>query len=176
MQYFEWNKQCPYAALCNNVYPAAPYQGPYFTPWNDSFYAEEGQVENRELYDADTTSGEFTRAQRDVERVIPLALQRSAVEINQMTALGMPPSLIAYLVREMVEYIDRNFDNYDKSASYNITQAAESIKTRYYWIFNILRIYGVPFETQKNFLNNVVITAVRNLRLPQQGVAAPNMR
>jgi len=109
---------------------------------------------------------DLNRAQRDIERVLPLIFQRSANEINQAIALGMKPSLVSYLIREMVEYIDRNYEQYSKSASYNITEAAEGIKVNLYWILNIFRIYGVPFEVQIRLLNNTVITSMQNLRVP----------
>ena len=155
MPYSNWNNSCPYAALCASRFSAVhnPY-GDLMLDEND-FYATDPEVQD---------SKSLSRAQRDIERVIPIALQNAANEVNQMIALGIPPRLISYLVREMVEYIDFNYSKYDKSASYNITQASEDIKTKLNWIFNILRIYGVPFEVQKTFLNTVVITAIKNLR------------
>ena len=168
MQYSRSNMYCPYAALCGGSNSAAPRQYLYSMPWIDSSFDMEDYLEAES---ADAGSESFTRAQRDVERVIPIAVQNSANEIAQMTALGIPPSLITYFIREMVEYIDRNYERYNKTASYNITQASEGIKTRFYWIFNILRIYGVPFEVQTDFLNNTVITALQNLQAPSSPIA-----
>lgn len=163
MQYYNWYNQCPYASYYGYSYPASSRKFDNYAGYLNDIYdfADEGAWQ-----DIDMDQPEQSRAQRDVERVIPLVFQSSANEINQAVMLGMRPDLVAYMVREMVEYIDRNYETYDKSASYNITQAAESIKTRYYWIANIFRIYGVPFEVYTNLLNNVVITSLRNLRLP----------
>lgn len=157
MQYFDWNKQCPYAMFYNYGYPTDYGHNNYSMPWSDDL---EG----------------LSRAQRDIERVLPLIFQGSANEINQAIALGMNPRLIAYLIREMVSYIDRNYDQYDKSASYNITAAAEGIKTELYWILNIFRIFGVPFDVQIRLLNNAVITSMRNLRVPASNTTTTGMR
>ena len=126
-------------------------------------------------YPADE-SVDLSRAQRDIQRVLPLIFQRTANEINQAIALGMKPHLVSYLIREMVEYIDRNYKQYSESASYNITEASEGIKVELYWILNIFRIYGVPFEVQIRLLNNTVITSMQNLRVPANNVTTSTMR
>jgi hypothetical protein len=184
MQYFDWNKQCPYAALYSQGYPAANRQYNNSMLWGDDFYDNYNEIDYRYLQDFDEYSEVrdlddlqgLSRAQKDIERVIPIVFQRAANEINQAIALGMKPNLVGYLIREMVEYIDRNYDQYGKSASYNITEASSGIKTDLYWVLNIFRIYGLPFEVQNSLLSNTVITSMQNLRVPLGNSIAPGMR
>jgi len=175
MQYFNWNKHCPYAALYGYGYPAVDRQYNYFVPFNHQMHDQYQPYfdEYSEMWDSEADSESADRAQRDIERVLPIVFQNAANEVNQAIALGMKPDLITYLIREMVEYIDRNYEQYDLSYSYNVTQASEGIKRDLYWIFNILRVYGMPFEVQKNLLNHVVITSLQSLRVPTNTTAMP---
>ncbi|MDF2531734.1 MAG: hypothetical protein K0Q65_1315 [Clostridia bacterium] len=174
MQYFNWNKHCPYAALYGYGYPAVDRQYNYFIPFTHELNEYQWYFdEYSEMWDSEADSKSADRAQRDIERVLPIVFQNAANEVNQAIALGMKPNLIAYFIREMVEYIDRNYGQYDLTYSYNVTQASEGIKRDLYWIFNILRVYGMPFEAQKNLLNHVVITSLQNLRVPAGTAGAP---
>jgi hypothetical protein len=136
-------------------YPAA--QGPYVYPQE---YLEP-DMEEQGRYDG----GDFTRTQADVERVIGIVQQSLANEIGQMVSLGLNQNVIAYFIRELVTYLDRNYNKYTSALLINdITAATEDIKTRFYWVFDIMRLYGVPFVLQMRFLYSTVRTAFQNLR------------
>lgn len=154
MKYYNWYNQCPYFGQYSRFnYPAA--QSPY------SYFEE---FEQDEMDTAVEIEDSMDRAQRDIERVIGIAEQTLANEINQVVASGMNRNVVLYFIREIVTFMDRNYDKYNYSLSNDITSASDDIKYQYYWMFNIMRIFGVPFEQQVRLLDYTVRLAFQNLR------------
>lgn len=160
MRYYNWYYQCPYLAQQSRFsYPVAQNLYGYYEQPNE-------QDDIPELLQ--NTDENITRTQRDVERVISMVEQELSNEINQLVNLGIKKEVVVYFIREMVEYLDKNYDKYNSPLLMSdITSASEDIKTKYYWIFNILRICGVPFPLQMKLLYSTVRTAFQNLRPAQ---------
>lgn len=156
LRYYNWYNQCP-------------YMGQYRCFGCPKHYSEVGMEPvdfDEELEDEQVgTHEDFTRTQSDVERVIGLVQQGLANEIDQLAGLGINRNVIVYFIREMVDYLDKNYNKYNSPLlKSDITSASEDIKSRYYWIFNIMRLYGVPFPLQMKILNTTIRIAFQNLR------------
>lgn len=159
MKYYNWYNQCPYfTQYSRSNYPVA--ESPY------RYYEE---FEQDEMEAEGGTEDSMDRVQRDIERVIGIVEQTLANEINQLVASGMNRNVVLYFIREIVTFMDRNYNKYNYSLSNDITSASDDIKYQYYWMLNIMRIFGVPFEQQVRLIDQTVRLAFLNLR---PGVAA----
>lgn len=152
LRYYNWYIHCPYM----NQYGC----------FNCPKHYTEMNIESEDIQEEQQATDEgLSRTQADVERVIGLVEQSLSNEINQLVGLGMNRNVVLYFIREMVDFMDKNYNKYTSPLLMSdITAATEDIKTRYYWIFNIMRLFGAPFPLQMKILYSTARTAFQSLR------------
>lgn len=170
MRYCYWNNKCPYMRQCNLVnYPASVYPDGYMTPlpeyYSDDFNLEvEKKVQETVENAAECHYADNDRASQDVTRVIGYIEQRVSQEIGEIVRIGMDRKLLDYLIRTMVQYIDKNYDRYQGLVPRRVEMALFDMKRDLGWVFDIMRIYHVSSSTENRLLDKLARAAVQDLR------------
>jgi hypothetical protein len=140
----------------------------YFYPMYNGFYRFQEEDEGADslfaTVDTEQTSDELDRAPQDVNRVMRIIYRSAAREIAEIIRAGMDRRLLDYLIRSMVTFIDRNYDRYRGTLQQKVQAATRDIRRELYWIFDIMRIFGISPATQARLTNSVVTISFQNLR------------
>lgn len=163
--------QCPYGMWPYYYnYPIAPTYR-YHQPAHSEFYRQtEGQEEEAPIdNDINYILKNESRPKEDVGRVIELIETRLKDEYAEIIASGLDEKLLRYLVETIVEYIDENYDKYDqyneeRSINGKIIAIVNDLRSKFSWIFEILKLFGVVLTTITNFISRVVLITFENIR------------
>lgn len=127
-----------------------------------NYFVDEDEEMNSD--DEEKELENLTRAPRDVDRVIKLINQKSSRDIEEIIRIGVDSRLVDYIIRVMVEFIDRNYNRYRGSRQQRIEEAKRDIRRNMPWIFDIMRIFSVSPATQQRLFDSIVSTSIDELR------------
>lgn len=173
MRYCYWCNRCPYTQHCSQInYPASAYPDGYMIPlpeyYSDDFSLEAREAEFTKPVEAD---GEAVRksinsdsSMQHVTIVIETVMKRAAQEIDEIKRVGMDTKLLDYLIRTMVQYINKNSDRYQGSIQRKAEMAIFDMKRDLGWAFDLMRIYNISFATENRLLDKLAKAAVQDLQ------------
>lgn len=160
--------QCPYAMWPYYYnYPITPRYRHNQPAYSEFYRQTEDQKEETPIdSDINYTIKNGNRPKEDVDRVIELIETRLKDEYDEITASGLDEKLLRYLVETIVEYIDENYDKYneERSISGKVIDIVNDLRSKFSWIFEIFKLFGVLLTTITNFITRVVLITFENIR------------
>lgn len=106
------------------------------------------------------------RSAADVDRVMASIEPRQRALFDQLERLGIRRTLSRYMVRNIVMFVDTNYNKYRGTIQQKVTASLNDLRRQYPWIFFVMRAYGVPAGTINQAVRSILTYSFQNLRRP----------
>lgn len=118
--------------------------------------------ESNSDFDSMTRSEE--RAPQDVNRVIIDLERRFGNIYRELQSAGIDRRLVRFLVRKIVEYVDRNFNKYTGTVERKTNALIRDLRRDNPCIFEIMNVFGINPNRVNNIMRTIIAFAFDNLR------------
>lgn len=128
----------------------------------EGFNFEADELRDNEDLDYLIEVGE--RSALDVDRVMSLIEPRHKSMFDQLERVGIKRVFTRYMLRNVVMFVDTNYDKYPGTIQQKVTAALNDLRRQYPWIFFVMRAYGVPVATVNQVVRGILVYSFQNLR------------